>query len=401
MATQESLGLIARRISNAVHERTERSLRSGAYVERTWGEVLGMTRQTGSGTYEVAVLYAGDLISDEGAAYGYVTVQGMVPGVGDKVLLERDDARSERRIIDVVSASAYDPMEFNWGDGAIAFGSREAHPRVRLYSPDDQGLIVRGGDGSTHDLTLGEARGLTEQAATSAYYLANYQGGGSPGSDSAYFLASGDSGHVDSTNTVYSTARAGTGTLTVTAASPTGIIGQRLSTTYRCYEDFYAFDTSSIPAEATITSAVLSVDGAGDHTIQECVFEARVHDWGAALSSADFVAGADLGNYVLVAKWDTATLGNLLASGYNAFTDVALAANIVKAGTTRLMLSSDRHRLGNTPTSDEYSWTGAKGDGAGVLAAKLDVEWSTAGTLTETEAALKALISIVLAIRDH
>lgn len=156
-------------------------------------------------------------------------------------------------------------------------------------------------------------------------------------------------GQISSNHTVYSTARAGANLALDNDA--TAATGQLLSgSTEFCYESFLSFDTSSVAG--TITAVTLSLYGTFDGSTQNFVAEARVHDWGATLETADFVAGADLGTKTLVASRDTASGW---AAAYNAFTsEVAFISAINQAGATRLVICSSRHRAGNTPLSDEY-----------------------------------------------
>lgn len=159
-------------------------------------------------------------------------------------------------------------------------------------------------------------------------------------------------GHIDSSNATYATARSGSG-LTVFTGPILGV-GQLLSGgTYTCIEYFVSFDTSSLGAGATITSAVLSIQGGGgtpDQSDTDFTVEARAFNFGASVTTGDWVAGASLGSSTLVCHFDTSAGWG---SGYNAFTNDALPANINKTGTTYIMLSSSRHRGNNTPVGLE------------------------------------------------
>lgn len=85
----------------------------------------------------------------------------------------------------------------------------------------------------------------------------------------------------------------------------------------------------------------------------KCADFVRTFKIANSLATSDWIAGADLDDYILVAS--LATSG--IAAGYNAFTDTAFPANINRGGVTQVVLDSDRHRAGNTPANDEYvSW---------------------------------------------
>src|SRR5690606_32148284 len=84
------------------------------------------------------------------------------------------------------------------------------------------------------------------------------------------------------------------------------------------------------------------------------VVEARQRDWGASLTTADWVAGASLGGLPLMASLSTNAIGAINA--YKTFTSepAFLTATNLKTGVVYLLLCSSRHRLGNSPSGDEY-----------------------------------------------
>jgi len=163
-------------------------------------------------------------------------------------------------------------------------------------------------------------------------------------------------------------------------------IGQRLlSSYYRCHEVFVQFDTSSIGADSTVTSATFSLYGQSDGTTtNEFVMEARIRDWGAALEDADWVAGANLGDYTLVAQYDT-TGGWPVDTSYTDFSNVALPANIAKTGTTYIMVASDRQRTNNAPTGNEYANAYSANEAGTDRDPKIYIEYQSAAA-TRTEA---------------
>jgi hypothetical protein len=168
------------------------------------------------------------------------------------------------------------------------------------------------------------------------------------------FFSSSEDGRIRSIHSVYSTARAGSSLAMdkTSAGAGSQTIGQHFdATNYTCFEMFLDFDTSSIPDTDTIESVVLSVYGNANESTTDFTVEARLHDWGPTLETADWVAGADLASKTLLATFNTASW---TIAGYNDFTsDGAFVSNINKTGVTRLVLCSSRHRVGTTPTGLE------------------------------------------------
>lgn len=158
-------------------------------------------------------------------------------------------------------------------------------------------------------------------------------------------------GQINSNSTVYSTARSTASSVDDAPALET--CGQRfLTPNYVCWETFHNFDTSSIPDGDVVQSVVLSLWGGGNNSDTDFTLEARLHTWGSPLVIGDWVAGDSLASKTLLATFDTTAWTN---GAYNAFTsEVAFAANINKIGKTYIFLSSSRHRIGNTPTGNEY-----------------------------------------------
>ena len=116
-------------------------------------------------------------------------------------------------------------------------------------------------------------------------------------------------------------------------------------------EAFLGFDTSAVGTD-TISAAVLNVTSSADYSTTDFTIEARLRDWGATLTTADFVAGASLSGLTSLATKTTAS-GFTAGTAYD-FTDVAMPANVNKTGTTRMLLCSSRTTGNNEPTGNEY-----------------------------------------------
>lgn len=158
---------------------------------------------------------------------------------------------------------------------------------------------------------------------------------------------------INAGSTVYATARTGGGTKSLLGVGD-GRVGQRFSTpNYSCYEAFIEFDTTGIIAAGdTITAATLRLYMRFDDSTTDCVIEAYIQDYGASVTTADYVSGASLSGLTKVATLASSGVG--ATGAYKSFTDVALPANVVKNGVTRIVLASDRLASGTTPTGNEY-----------------------------------------------
>ncbi|MEU8195245.1 hypothetical protein AB0C10_15840 [Microbispora amethystogenes] len=160
-------------------------------------------------------------------------------------------------------------------------------------------------------------------------------------------------GRIESGSSSYSTARAG-GTFIVTTSDVTRYIGQWFSgSTYYCYQGYVSFDTSAIADTDDVTAVSLAMWLVTDDSVTDFTLEAREKDWGASLTSADWVAGASLSGLTLMATLNSNGIG---ATGqYKTFTSqpAFLSATNLKTGVVYLCLSSSRQRAGNTPSGDE------------------------------------------------
>lgn len=162
-------------------------------------------------------------------------------------------------------------------------------------------------------------------------------------------------GHIHSYNGSYAQNRAGTANFYVDTVGWEGEAGQY--DTGFC-EDFLDFNTGPvIPDTDAIAGAVLYVYTGGCFKPVAYTVEARLHDWGTTLTSADFVAGDALSGKTLLATLASSAVASYDGAfkGYSAFTsDIAFRDNISKTGNTRLFLSTSRQRIGNAPSSSEY-----------------------------------------------
>ena len=164
-------------------------------------------------------------------------------------------------------------------------------------------------------------------------------------------------------STVYLTARSGGGTFQVRTTNTQEEGGQTFATpNYIFQELMFGWDTSAIDDADTVSAAVVDLWLLTDLSTTDHTQELRLHDWGATLTSADFVAGADLGSKTLLASIATSGIG--ATGAYKTFTDVAMPANVNKTGFTRVVLCTDRMRNADVPTGNErMDWSMADTSG--------------------------------------
>jgi hypothetical protein len=162
-------------------------------------------------------------------------------------------------------------------------------------------------------------------------------------------------GRVQSTaTTVYADARSGASGLSANAGEGFANLGQRLLTAdYFCYEHFHAFDTSSIPDTDVITAVEFSLWSIANPTTN-FVVEARLFDWGATLTTADWIAGASLSAQTLLASADTSTLPTADTAYWTLTSEAAFPPAINKTGFTRFMLCSANQTNNVAPTGNEF-----------------------------------------------
>lgn len=159
---------------------------------------------------------------------------------------------------------------------------------------------------------------------------------------------------IQSQDVVYATCRAGGGSTGVGGGAVLSI-GQWDPSTfgfYLCYESFISFDTSVVGAGQEVTQAQLGLYGTFDGSVTDYTIEARVDDWGASVTTGDWVPGADLGALRRVATFATSGWST---AGYNTFTEDGgnFRSEINVTGSTRLILVTDRLVAGTAPTTVE------------------------------------------------
>lgn len=152
-------------------------------------------------------------------------------------------------------------------------------------------------------------------------------------SSSTYSTAQGSAASSDTSSTVFLT-------------------GQRKNgANYDIYEGFLAFDTSGVTG--SVTAATLSLYGGFDASTTDFDYQARLYDWGASLTTGDWIAAGSLSSQQLLASINTSSW----AGSYMALTsDSAFPSSINKTGFTRIITCSSRVVAGTQPTGDEYCY---------------------------------------------
>jgi len=166
-------------------------------------------------------------------------------------------------------------------------------------------------------------------------------------------------GYIASKNTDYLIARAGAA-LVATAGGDAGLGNDYYDLQYQIQQAFLSFDTSVIPDTATINSVGLSGQGIGSSFGSGWAMHARAHDWGIALDTGDFVAGANLGAKTLLAT--RAFAGDWSTTAYNAFTsEAAFLGAVNKTGYTRLLVHIDTTASTVAPSGTAYAAANLRG----------------------------------------
>lgn len=164
------------------------------------------------------------------------------------------------------------------------------------------------------------------------------------------YATAANSGRITSTDNNYNNARSGSGTLSTATQPRAGQFKQTVS--FTVYEAFIEFDTSVLSG-ATIVSATLEGYLQARYIDSSFTTQARLRDFGSAITTADWVAGASLSALTNLA---TLASGSTTVGAWNAFADVALAANLNTSGKTRILLCSSRTVSGTAPgtSTSEY-----------------------------------------------
>jgi hypothetical protein len=158
---------------------------------------------------------------------------------------------------------------------------------------------------------------------------------------------------IDSRSAAYSSARAGSNPsfVSIDEHDRLNIVNALYNLDFVVREGFVEFDTSAIPTSAVIDSAVLTLTSYRDEgaAALDQIVEVRISDFGATFDTTDFVPGANLSALTLIASRAVEPSTRPLGTA-EPFDDVALAANIVKGGITRIIVHDQKTRIGTEPS---------------------------------------------------
>lgn len=214
--------------------------------------------------------------------------------------------------------------------------------------------------------------------------------------------ASTADGDITSSNNTYSVARSGSALAASSASNPEYIGSQGLSgATSYCFEGFHSFDTSVLPDTDDVTAVAYSVYVNGDGSGVDYTVNARLSNWGATLTTADWVAGASLGALPLLASLATSGITDL---AYNTFTEngTAFRTSINKTGITYVLTSSSRHEASTAPTGfDEWVNIDPADFGGTTHDPKLDITHNAVATDATVTVVLKQGASTIATWTDQ
>jgi hypothetical protein len=157
-------------------------------------------------------------------------------------------------------------------------------------------------------------------------------------------------GRCRGSSAVYLDARAGANIMT----DSYGYAGRDVAAgTYYVFDLYASFDTAVVPDDDVITDVVLSLNLEEDGSTTDFTMEARLFDWGASLTTADWVNGADLAALPLLATLPTAGIG--ATGAFKDFTsESAFIGAINSTGSTRMLICCAGKRSATPNADSEY-----------------------------------------------
>ena len=171
--------------------------------------------------------------------------------------------------------------------------------------------------------------------------------------------ADASDGYISSYGSTYADARAGGGSFAANTDEVFLVQGQDKVgyDHYYYYLSYIQFDTSGVEDDVSVAELTLYEY----YTYKTQAFTAWVaqYDWGASLTTGDFVAGDDLSDLTKVASIASADIAE---DAYNTFgSESAFLAAINVSGYTRLILFTNRMESGDAPAgiTERAEWCSA------------------------------------------
>jgi len=169
------------------------------------------------------------------------------------------------------------------------------------------------------------------------------------GTVTTVYAGTADAG-IESVHTNKDTAMDGGGTLTVNATATTNnyLGSATFGGNYYIQAGYFPFDTSAITDTDTVSDAVFSLYGRTGNASRTFELRAFIYDFGATVTTADWRTTAQVAALTQVAHFPNSTAWS--TSGYNAFTNDALPANVSLTGSTYIFVTDDLHETDTAPT---------------------------------------------------
>lgn len=168
-----------------------------------------------------------------------------------------------------------------------------------------------------------------------------------------FYGVTADAG-VYCTDSSWTAVQTGAGTLqTVTASGTSLFVGkQKVSTNYQNFLQGVGFDTSSIPDDAEILTAIPSFCASTTDPAKSWTLEARDFNWGPTITTADYRTASQWSALPLLAEMSLSA--GLTVDTYYAMTGYGtnLVNAINKTGVTYFMLGASNYG-GIAPTNDD------------------------------------------------
>ena len=181
---------------------------------------------------------------------------------------------------------------------------------------------------------------------------------------SILFIAATPVAHVYSQDASWANCTAGTGTLILSSQASTNISSTVTNTpNYIIHQHFHEYDVHALAKNGNTTAVTMnySVTGVygGDTTLD---MEFYLYDWGASVTTSDFVPSASIGSLTRIGYVDNVAAGSnsVTIENLSAFKAEIEDALLDGRGVRILQLPADQ-RTGTTPTSHR-AFSGARLD---------------------------------------